>query len=265
MKPWLILIFMVKPLVSAFEYSGSDVILQGSSESVVASDHLYSAYLINPASSAMVDKYQLGILYFQPFGLSGVHYGGLIGQVRAGNFGSGLTITSFGNELYQENQLVGNIARAFFNTRLSVGLNLRWKYLTVQNYFSSHQFGIDAGIQYFLHPGILMGFSIQNLNQPSRMQEENPLITRWGMAIRLGENFHTYFSFEKDSWFPASLRIGIEARVSRMLTLHSGMSSYPAVPSLGMTLRRNMVAIHYAFQYHFDLGGTHFWGISLRP
>ena len=265
MKPWLALIFMVTPLMSAFEYSGSDVILQGSAESVVASDHLYSAYLINPATSAAVGNYQLGILFFQPFGLSGIHYGSLIGHFKAGSFGSGLTVSSFGNELYQENQLVGNVARTFFNARLSIGLNLRWNYLNAHNYFSSHQLGIDAGIQYLLQSGILMGFSIQNLNQPSQKQEENPLITHWGLAIQMGENFHTYFSIEKDSWFPASIRIGFEARVNRMLTLHSGMSSYPAVPSMGLTLSRNVVAIHYAFQYHFDLGGTHFWGISLRP
>ena len=212
-----------------------------------------------------MDKNQLGIQYFQPFNLTGVHYGSLIGHFRMGRFGGGLSVSSFGNDVYQETQLVGNISRTIVSARLAIGMNMRWNQLRVQNYDSINFVGIDAGIQYLLHPGIMMGFSIQNLNQPSRKPEEIPLITRWGMAFRMGENFHTFISLEKDSWYPASIRIGCEARINKTLTLHSGLNSSPTTPSLGLTLSRNVVAIHYAFQYHFDLGGTHFWGISLRP
>ncbi len=264
MKFILLFIFGVVPLYAAFEYSGADVMLQGVSASMVATNQSYSAYLLNPATSAAVSQNHLGLLYFQPFGLPEINYASLITHFRVNRYGTGFTISTFGNDIYRENQLVYNVAGTFFEERFFVGVNLRWNNLNVQNYFSSNSLGVDAGIQYVLHPNILMGFSLLNLNQPAGKPEEIPLKTNWGMSFRLGERFDTYIAIRKDSWYPASVRVGFEIRLNSLITLHNGFNTYPAVPSLGLTLKRNMIAIHYAFQYHFDLGGTHFWGLSLR-
>jgi hypothetical protein len=254
----------VVPLFAAFEYSGSDVMLYGVSTSMVATNQSYSAYLLNPATSAAVNQHHLGLLYFQPYGLSEVNYASLIAHGRAGRFGIGFTISSFGNEIYRENQLVFNIARNFFEKRFFTGINLRWNNLNIQNYLSQNSLSMDIGIQYVLHSHVLMGFSIINLNQPANKQEEIPLKTNWGMSFKLGEKFDTYLAIQKDSWFPMSVKVGFEIQLNSLITLHNGFNTYPAVPSMGLTLNRNLIAIHYAFQYHFDLGGTHFWGLSLR-
>jgi hypothetical protein len=264
MKFVIILILVAMPLFAAFEYSGSDVILRGVSASMVATNQNYSAYLLNPATSAAVNQNHLGMLYFQPFGLSDVNYAGLITHFRILRFGTGFTISSFGNEVYRENQLVFNVARTFFEERFFLGMNMRWNNLKIQNYLSMNSLSMDAGIQYVVHPNILMAFSLLNINQPSGKPEEIPLKTNWGMSFRLGEKFDSYIAIQKDSWYPASIRLGFEIRLNPMITLHNGFNTYPAVPSLGLTLNRNIIAIHYAFQYHFDLGGTHFWGLSLR-
>ena len=260
----MFLVFIVVPLFAAFEYDGSDVMLQGISASMVATNQVYSAYLVNPATSAAVNQHHLGLLYFRPFGLPDINYANLITHFRVNRFGTGFTISSFGNEVYRENQLVFNLARNFFEDNFYVGLNIRWNNLNVQNYLSLNSLSLDAGIQYVLHPNVLMGFSLLNLNQPVGKPEEIPLKTNWGMSFKLGERFYSYLAIQKDSWYPASVRVGFEIRLSSLITLHNGFNTYPAVPSLGLTLNRNMIAIHYAFQYHFDLGGTHFWGLSLR-
>jgi len=264
MKSIMFLIIGALPLSAAFEYSGSDVVLLGVSASMIATNQSYSAYLLNPATSAAVRQYHLGLLYFQPFGLADIGYASLITHFPVHRFGSGFTISTFGNEVYRENQLVLNIARAFFKERFFTGINMRWNNLNVQNYLSLNSLGIDVGIQYVLHPNILVGFSLLNVNQPAGKPEEVPLVTNWGMSFRLGERFDTYVAIQKDSWYPASIRIGFETRLSSFVTLHNGFNTYPATPSLGLSLNRNKIAIHYAFQYHFDLGGTHFWGMSLR-
>jgi hypothetical protein len=252
------------PLFASFEYSGSDVMLQGVSASIVATDRIYSAFLINPATSAAVKQRHLGLIYFQPYGIADINIASLTGHFRLNRFGGGVSISTFGNDIYRENQLTFNIARSFFKEHLFAGFNFRWNNLNVPNYLSMNKLSLDAGIQYVMHPNIFMGFSLLNLNQPTNQPEEVPLKTNWGMLFRLGEKFDAYVAVQKDSWYPASIRIGFETRLSSMIILYNGINTYPAVPSLGLTLCRNMIAIHYAFQYHFDLGGTHFWGLSLR-
>jgi hypothetical protein len=237
---------------------------QGVSGSMVATSRVYSAYLLNPATAAAVDQHHLGLLYFQPFGLPEIGFASLISHFRSNDYGAGVTISTFGNEIYRENQLIFNLARSFLEEQLYLGLNIRWNHLNVKNYLSLNGLSIDTGILYMLHSKILMGFSLLNLNQPAGKPEEIPLTTNWGMSFELGEKFDAYIAVQKDSWYPASMRVGFEARLSSLFTLQNGFNTYPAVPSLGLTLNRNKIAIHYAFQYHFDLGGTHFWGISLR-
>lgn len=264
MKSVIFFMLSAVPLFAAFEYSGSDVMLRGVSASMVATNQSYSAYLLNPATSAAVSQHHLGLLYFQPYGLPDVNYASLIAHFRIHRFGTGFTISTFGNEIYRENQLVFNIARSFIKEHFFVGMNMRWNNLNIQNYLYMNSLSVDAGIQYVLHPNILMGFSLLNLIQPAANPGEIPLKTNWGMSVRLGEKFDSYVAIQKDSWYPASIRLGFEIRLNSSVTLHNGFNTYPAVPSLGLTLNRNMIAIHYAFQYHFDLGGTHFWGLSIR-
>jgi hypothetical protein len=134
----------------------------------------------------------------------------------------------------------------------------------VTGYNNLNTVGIDAGVQYLLHPGLLMGFSLINLNQPvlAGYREEIPLITRWGISYHPTKRITAFASISKDSWFPLSLRMGFQLLVNPFLSLYSGLNTDPSVPSLGLQLRRNRISVNYAFQYHFDLGGSHMWGLT---
>ena len=262
----LVLLIMTAPLFGAFDYTIPDVILMSTSESMVVSKHHYAAYLLNPAVSSQVRDAHLSLHYTQPYGITGLISGAFISQLKRGDYGFGLTATAFGNELYRENQLIGNLSHEFFDGQLAVGVNLRWNNLAVENYGTINVLGVDAGVQYQIQGGLLMGFAIRNINQPqlNNHAEELPVITQWGISFQPIERFDTYIALIKESWYPLSVRIGVLMRINSILGIHSGFNSNPSVPSFGFTLKRNWISVQYGLQYHFDLGGTHVWGLSIE-
>jgi hypothetical protein len=266
MKVVFILLILALPLFGAFEYIIPDVNLISTSESIVVSNQLPSAYLLNPAVSSQVQNNHFSLFYTQPYGVPGLMSGAFISHYRSGRYGFGFTTTVLGNEIYRENQLVGNISREFFDRRLAVGVNLRWNLLSVENYGSLSVLGVDAGLQYQLQRGILMGFAVRNINHPQLTDhaEQLPIVTQWGMSFQLTDRFDTYIALSKDSWYPLSVRIGVLMRINSILLVHSGFNSNPAIPSFGLTLKHHWISVQYGLQYHFDLGGTHVWGLSFE-
>lgn len=266
MKFVFILLILASPLFGAFENTITDVNLMSTSESSVVSNQLPSAYLLNPAVSSQVQNTQFSLFYSQPYGVPGLMSGAFISHFRSGRYGFGFTTTVLGNEIYRENQLVGNISREFFDGRLAIGVNLRWNLLSVENYGSLSVLGADAGLQYQLQSGVLMGFAVRNINQPqiNNHAEQLPIISQWGMSFRLTDRFNTYIALSKDSWYPISVRIGVLMQINSILLLHSGFNSDPGIPSVGLTLKRQWISVQYGLQYHFDLGGTHVWGLSFE-
>ncbi len=264
MKSILLIVLVTCSLRAAFEYCAADPSMHGTAGSMVAQEGSYAGYLLNPALSAASPDMAAGMVYFRPYGIPELTCGAVITRFATKSMGSGLALSSFGNELYRENQLTANLSGNFLEDRLLLGLNLRWYSLHVQNYDDMNTLGVDAGLQYRLHPRILMGFSVLNLNRPALngLEQEIPLITSWGMAIRLHDRFISYLSLQKDFRYPPSLRFGVSMQFNPYLQLHTGVNTYPSVPSLGLSFIRKWIAVQYAFQYHFDLGGTHFWGLS---
>ncbi len=264
MKTLLIILGASVPVLAAFEFSTTDAIQSATAGSSVATREISSAFLINPAVSAFLPGSRLGLSYFQPFGISGLNFGGLVLSTRFRGFGVGCAFTSFGEDLYRESQGVVNVSRAFMKNRLALGVNIRGYSISLKEYAGMNTWGLDAGVQYQITEKVRTGFSVLNANQPvlSGRREELPLVTQWGINFDMGEAFTTYISLSKDAWFPASIRVGFHYRINSFMDLHSGFNTAPAVPSLGFSLQRSWISVQYAFQYHFELAGTHFWGIS---
>jgi hypothetical protein len=256
--------FHALPVLAAFEFSMYDANLSALSGSVAASDQIYSAYLLNPAITAALDHHHLGIQYYKPYGISELNSGSLISNLITPFLNAGLAVSTLGNDLYHENQVVANFSRHVIKHRFFIGVNLRWYSIQVKNYENLNMLGVDAGMQYKIHPDLLMGFSLLNLNQPSanQDQEELPVVASLGMQINLTHQFTSYLNLQKDAWYAPSVRLGFSFWINSFLRIQSGINSYPAIPSFGFQLNRNWIAVDYSLQYHFDLGITHFWGIS---
>ncbi len=264
MKICTIILLLAINVFAAFEYNVSEPYVSATSGSMVASTDKYSSYLLNPALSAAYRDLSVSLVYGKPYELPELRSGGLISRFGFGAFGGGAAFSTFGSDLYQENMVMANVSRCVLKERVYAGLNFRWYSISIENYGSSSTAGIDFGLLYLLSPYIQMGFSVTNLNQPdiNGISQQFPLVTRWGVTYRWSDRFIFHTALEKEIRFPVSVRFAGHLKVSNSIDLYSSMNSYPSVPALGFMFSRNHIAIHYAFQYHFDLGGSHMWGIS---
>jgi hypothetical protein len=260
----LILLLYSLKLFGAFESFSQDPFTGGLSNSVIVSENFYSTFLLNPAATAQMNSINLGLMYFKPYSISELNNAIIISNFNIKNFGAGLSISTFGNSIYQENQLTLNLSRPLFIDRFCLGLNLSFYNIRIENYPNLSTYGLDLGIIYIANDFFQTGFAIKNINQPnlSEHTEEIPLITKWGAAFKLEERINAYISIEKDSWFAPCLSFGFEFKTGEFLSIQSGYMTYPSMPSIGFILSKNWINFHYGFQYHFELGGTHLWGIT---
>jgi hypothetical protein len=254
------------PLFAAFESPLTEASITGTAESSVASRQIYASYLRNPAISSQVNHAHFSLFFTQPYGMPDLRTGSFITHFRLKKYGFGLSTVLLGNEIYRETQVIGNLSRSFYNEQFSFGLNIRWYNLQVDGYGSMNVAGVDAGIQYQLHNGILMGFALRNVNQPgiAGQAEQLPSIIQLGMSFQLTNRVDTYLSVQKDSWYPLSVRFGVSMLINSYFQFQTGFNSSPSVPSMGMSLNRHWISVQYGFRYHFDLGGTHVWGLSFE-
>ena len=259
-----VLIIMVINVWAAFELSTSNAFSGGILGNFTTGQDFFSSYLTNPASSSYTKDFHLGINYCRPYNLPGLNVAGIFSLIPLKTVGAGVSMVTLGNSLYQEYKITGNVSRTFFHRALSVGLNWNWYQINVRNYNSSHSFGMDAGILCKIIPQLVTGFSIQNISQ-ARLNgylDEIPLVTSLGFVFQPTQDFSTYLSVSKDAGYPAALQIGLNFVANSSISIQSAFSSYPAVPSIGFRFNHQWISINYMFQYHFELGGTHFWGVS---
>ena len=264
MKILCLLLICSLKAYGAFEVSSQDPFTGSLSNSVVASNNHFSAFLLNPSVTASIKEMNIGLIYFKPYTISELNAGGLVSNFKIKHLGAGISISTFGNSLYQESRLTLNISQPYFEERFFLGLNINLYDIKVQDYPNLNTYGIDLGILYIVNERIQSGFSIENINRPAfkNYTEELPLIARWGISLKLDEKIQSYVAVEKDSWFAPNLSFGIDVQTGSLLSIQTGYKTYPSMPSIGFILKKNWIYVQYGFQYHFELGETHLWGIT---
>lgn len=147
-----------------------------------------------------------------------------------------------------------------------MGVNFHLYSLEVKNYGSAYSYGVDAGALYKITEYFYTGFSVRNLNQPrlNGHSEEIPVVTSLGFAGVVDDHFSISIAIQKDGRFAPAFLMGLVFLVNQSFAFQSGFSTYPAIPSIGFRFQRKRLAAHYALKYHFELGATHFWGISFN-
>ena len=262
----LLFILLALPVQAAFELSGSNAFSNALGRSGVTNQNSFAAFLLNPALSAAVSGPGIGISYLKPYNLAGLSAANLIATVPFQNFGLSGTVYTFGNLEYQEIRVSTNISHRFLQNRLFLGLNLHWHQINFAHYGSTGAtIGLDLGAFVRISRFVSTGFSLLNVNQPAvnGHREEMPVVTTWGIAVQPGDQIVAYLTVEKDRWYPVNISLGVEAPITRYLLLQSGFQTNPTLPSLGFQFRKGWFALFYAFQYHFQLGPTHAWGLMV--
>lgn len=230
----------------------------------IADDHWSPFY--NSAGIAQLNSRGIGVFYApSPFGMSELATGA-ISYNEPFSFGNiGLTAQTYGFELFRENSFSITYANNFLQN-FYAGIRVKYNSLSIQNYGSDSNFGIDLGFLAHLSNVLKVGFSAVNLNRPTwgETKDKLPQIFRGGFSYLPLKSVLLGFEIEKDVRYPFNLKFGLEYNLLEMFAMRFGYNNSPSKFAGGFGVSYSMFQINYAVSSHLDLGLTHLFGIDLK-
>lgn len=260
-------LFVFTAAHAAFDYPAISAHNAGLANSNLASTRVPDGFLLNPALSVNAKSFYAGLNYFQLFNLKELTYSSGQAAFSFKGFGFGAGIQTFGSTLYRENKISLNSSMTFLNNKLAVGLSINIYNIYVENYNSINAVGLDLGFRFSLSENWHIAGVVENINQPklNGYAEELPNRVQFGFEYRVTNQLYSNVSIQKDAWFDPTILVGIEYTLSNSLGILSGFSSAANLPCGGISLNVLNINISYSLQQHFELGPTHFIGISYNP
>lgn len=176
----------------------------------------------------------------------------------------GLAARRYGFDLYHEVTWTASYAREV--SGLSVGVNLNYHTVSIQNYGSSGTIGIDVGVLLKLSRHVQWGIAAKNVNSPTIGESGEPLPQTFsaGIAYLPTPRFSLTLDYVKETNFDPSTKFGFEYRVIDAVALRGGVSDRPSEYAGGIGIQHGIFVIDYAFFMHQELGITHQGSILIR-
>ena len=234
------------------------------SSSVALADEVW-AITYNPAGLTQLSAEQISFFYSpQPYGFSELSLKAVAAAMSTRLGVVGTSLYSYGFELYRE--ISGTLSYAIPVSRVSVGLNLTYNSVSIQNYGSSGTFGIDMGFYLPIFSGFTSGVFFRNLNAPTigAAGEKLPQSFDIGCAYSPMSTMHLTVDYQKEIGHNAVARFGIEYWIVDWVALRGGMSEEPAQSTGGFGVSYSFFQFDYAAAYHQELGWTHQASITIR-
>jgi hypothetical protein len=222
------------------------------------------AALRNPALAARGGSLA-GMAWSQQFGLPELTREEVTAVSHFRGHALGVTATTFGSKLYRESQFGLVWARAV-RPDLSVGLDIRARWLEIENYSSSHALTLTAGVAGRPLEGLSIGAVWRNLNEPrlTNYRDRIRASLALGVSAQVTGNGLVTADVIQEQHFPAELRVGAEVRVLPRLTLRVGGRAEPVRPAAGLQISFGRWSFVYAGDLHPDLGASHQVGLEIR-
>lgn len=196
---------------------------------------------------------RFGFSAFQTFGL------GTVVPVPWGG-GAGLSISRFGDNLYNETRI--GLAYAYKLDLVSLGLKVNYLQVSIQDLGSKGTVVLEFGGIAEIIPQLRFAGHIYNLNQAklntvSGEAEEIPTILKAGLLYQPVEAFLISAETEKDVDLPASFKLGLEYRIVKNLFLRTGIETEPFISHFGIGFQPRNFGFDYALSSGGDLGISH--------
>jgi len=171
----------------------------------------------------------------------------------------GLSLTSFGFELYHETK-AGLSYGQRFGDQFSVGVQLNYVNVGLsQEYGSKITLTGAIGFIAKLSKTFSMGVHLYNPNRTKLAaynDERAATIIKLGVDYRFSKKVRWIVETEKDMVYQPILKTGLEYRVAEVLYLRGGLSTGPIINTLGFDLKLNNFRLGIASSYHQTLGLT---------
>lgn len=213
----------------------------------------------NQAGLGFVEDLSGGIYYENRFLLKETSYkaGAFVLPVKKGAFG--LSVTSFGFELYNETK-AGLSYGMRFGDKFSMGVQLNYLNTSLtQDYGSKTSLTGAVGLIAKLSKELTMGVHIYNPTRAKLAKYDNervPTIMKLGLDYRFSDKVMLAVSTEKDLNFDAIVNAGIEYHIIEMLYLRGGISTNPTQYAFGFGMQLTNFKIDLSSSFHQTLGIT---------
>lgn len=253
------------PTHASFELKGNGARSVGMGLAFVASANSAEAVFLNCSGTAQLNSPEFLFNYVRPFGMKELAHFVFAGVLPTswGNIGAG--ISTFGNQVYQEQLALLNYSQVF-KDKFFFGFNIQFMKLQIDGYGSDFCYGIDFGLLAKLNSHLNWGFFTTNINRP-KLSSANDLLPQTfctGISIFAVDNLTLNVDLYKELPFPLELRTGVEYILFNKIALRCGIISEPSQFCFGLGFLSNIFNCDYAVSTHPDLGLTHQFSLQLR-
>jgi hypothetical protein len=261
MKNFIVIVFFTISFITLkaqeFSSGGASAAAQGGS-SLFISDAF--SFYNNQAGLAWVSAPEAGVFVENRFLVNELNRAGgvfVLPTEKSGVFGFGFS--GFGYSLYSRSKVGLAYARQL-GSNISGGVQLNYHRLRFgNNYGNKGVPSVDLGMQALLTKELALAFQLINPTQAKitdTPEERIPTVLRVGIGYRASEKTLITTEVEKDMFFPASVKAGIEYLAEERIFFRAGVSSNPNRAAFGFGLVLKSVRIDFASQYHQVLGFT---------
>ena len=213
----------------------------------------------NQAGLGFIEDISGGIYYENRFLLSETSYkaGAFVMPVKAGALG--LSVSSFGYELYNETK-AGLSYGQHFGDKFSVGVQLNYLNTKLtQEYGSKTAVTGAIGAIAKLSKELTLGVHLYNPSRSKLTNDNNeriPTIMKLGVEYKFSDKVMFVVSTEKDVDFDARVNAGIEYHITEMFYLRGGISTNPTQYAFGAGMQLKHFKVDLSSSFHQTLGMT---------
>jgi hypothetical protein len=174
-------------------------------------------------------------------------------------------LTDFGGSLYRDQKFGLAYARKLMK-HLSVGVQLDWMIMQIENYGSRHSVTFDAGLQAQLTEELMLGFHLFS-PYPVNFGEDRivPVYIALGMMYRVSPQVELKTEIQKHFYESPALHVGLRYNALKALSISMGLRTEPlnAIITSGLSIRiPGGLIIDFGMNYHQSLGISSALGFS---
>ncbi len=224
----------------------------------------------NPALLGTINQMQTGIFYQNRFLLKQLGLKAVAFVLPLNNSALGLTFSSFGYSIFQENQLKLSYGMKL-GEKVNAGVGLSWLNNQINGieYVRKYNFILpEMALMYQVTKNLTIATSVYNpvmqKIKSSRYDERLPTVFKLGGRYTLSDKVILYSQINKDLDFDASVRAGMEYFVSEKLILNMGIATTATLAAFGVSYRLNDWGLNFGTSYHQQLGFSPSVGIVYR-
>ncbi|MFM7233809.1 MAG: hypothetical protein ACKOZM_04405, partial [Flavobacteriales bacterium] len=211
----------------------------------------------NQAGLNAVKTIDAGVYYENRFGLTALSDKGLFVAARLGKGVVAGSFHSFGYSQYASSK--GGISYAMgLGEKLDVGVQLNYYTILLgENYGRAQAVSAEGGFIYRLNNKLTLAGHISNPNRAKLsdyLDERIPGVVRMGATYALSKQVLLTGEVYKNTQADASIRAGLEYRITESIALRGGWASAPRQFTFGFGWKLNEWLMDMAAAYHPVLG-----------